>query len=122
MEMHKSRTTEEARKALSNFCKAVGTAGDKTVHIFTIPLDRERDADCILSDVITERDMLRTALTLITELTWDREYYAPDDSPGGAMVRIAKRALYGPYECTCSEETEPGRLCEFCLKDKEKKA
>ncbi len=58
----KHRTTEEARQALSNFCKAVGTHGDKHVHIFSIPVDNDRDVDCIISDVIEERDLLMKAL------------------------------------------------------------
>lgn len=62
----KHRETDAARKALSNFCKAVGTAGDHTVHIFTIPVDQDRDADMILSDVISERDAL---LLHVKELT-----------------------------------------------------
>lgn len=52
------RTTEEARKALRDFCRAVGTAGDRSIHVFTVPVDEERDLDCILSDVISERDSL----------------------------------------------------------------
>ena len=60
----KHRTTVEARKALSNFCKAAW--GDRAgIHIFTIPVDNERDADCILSDVIEERDRLRAAIERI---------------------------------------------------------
>lgn len=82
-ELRRRRTTEEARQALSNFCKAVGTAGDKRVHIFTIPLDEERDADCILSDVITERDLLRQALEEI------RSKSTPESTAGS----IASRAL-----------------------------
>ena len=45
--MMKRRTTEEARDALSRFCKVIGTHGDKHVHIWTIPADRNRDADLI---------------------------------------------------------------------------
>jgi hypothetical protein len=55
------RTTSDARKALGDFCKAAW--GDRAnIHIFTIPVDEERDADCVLSDVITERDFLASAL------------------------------------------------------------
>lgn len=124
--MHRSRTTEEAREALSSFCKAVGTHGDKRVHIFTVPVDEERDADCILSDVIIERDLLKAALKLITELTWDMEYYETGDSPGATMLRIAKLAVHGLYECTCDKEAEAARPCLFCRisqeNRKEKKA
>ena len=62
MKMHRSRTTEEARDALSRFCKAAGTHGDKMLPVFSIPVDEERDADRILSDVITERDALKEQL------------------------------------------------------------
>ena len=74
------RTTAEARQALSNFCKGVGTAGDRSVHIFSIPVDRDRDADCILSDVIAERDaLLKTCGELLQatiepdgKITWSK--------------------------------------------------
>lgn len=55
------RTTADARTALRDFCRAAW--GDRSnIHIFTIPVDEERDADCVLSDVITERDFLASAL------------------------------------------------------------
>jgi hypothetical protein len=47
----KHRTTEAARDALSRFCT-------RKASVMTIPVDNERDADCILSDVISERDVL----------------------------------------------------------------
>jgi len=119
MKMYKSRTTEEAQEALSNFCKCVGTAGDKSVHIFSIPVDPKRDADCILADVIAERDLLKGALILITELTWDMEYYETGDSPGAAMIRVAQMAIHGPYDCSCGEEAVIDRPCQFCRETKE---
>lgn len=64
-----------------------------------------------------ERDTFKAALLLITQLTWDMEYYAPGDSPGATMLRIAKLALYGPYECTC-EATTSEKPCEFCRNKK----
>ena len=51
------RTTDIARDALRRFCDAAGNRG--TPHIFTIPVDEDRDADRILDDVITERDTLQ---------------------------------------------------------------
>ncbi len=47
----KHRTSEAARDALSRFCT-------RKASVMTVPVDNERDADCILSDVISERDSL----------------------------------------------------------------
>jgi hypothetical protein len=65
----KHRTTEQARQALSDFCRSAGNRcaacqarhidRGETIHIFSIPIDFERDADFILGDVIAERDALR---------------------------------------------------------------
>jgi len=82
-ELYKLRTTDEARLALANFCRAMGPASERMrVHIFTIPVDRERDADCILSDVITERDQLRAERDELREaLIWMSG--SADFGPGG---------------------------------------
>jgi hypothetical protein len=63
------RTTEQARKALGDFCRSAGNRcpacqarhanRGESIHIFSVPVNYERDADYILSDVIDERDALR---------------------------------------------------------------
>lgn len=65
------RATKQARQALSDFCRSAGNRchacqarhmdRGETIHIFSIPVDFERDADFILGDVIDERDALRKA-------------------------------------------------------------
>jgi hypothetical protein len=55
------RTTEEARATLQRFID-VAWGNREVGPLFTIPVNRERDADCILSDVITERDVLADLL------------------------------------------------------------
>ena len=62
------RPTAQAHKALSDFCRSAGNRcpvcqarhmeRGETIHIFSIPVDFERDADFILGDVIEERDAL----------------------------------------------------------------
>lgn len=90
----KKRTEEEARKALSNFCKAVGTHGDKTVHIFSIPVDNDRDADVILSDVITERGLLDLQIRDLQEaLIW---MTGSDDFAPGGKARVGFEKLVLP--------------------------
>ena len=89
-EMHRHRTTEEARKALGNFCKAVGTAGDHSVHIFSIPVDFELDCDMILSDVITERDELLAALQDLLWAADEPEMVLPESYKLSARTAIAK--------------------------------
>jgi len=59
----KHRTTEQARDALSRFCTRKP--------VMTIPVDRERDADMILGDVIEERDSLLLQVRDLHE--WARE-------------------------------------------------
>lgn len=97
MEMHKARTTEEARKALSSFCKAVGTHGDKYVHIFSIPVDEERDADCVLSDVILDRDaLLKVVERLMSHEAFGTPFALSDsfaDDELRARMKFAKDAL-----------------------------
>jgi hypothetical protein len=55
------RTAEELREALGRMCEAVWcrTRGSALPTVFTIPVDHERDADCILADGITELLALR---------------------------------------------------------------
>ncbi len=67
----KHRTTDEAQKALSAFCTRRG-------HIMSIPVNFERDADCILSDVIEERDALRVVVEQAKKIPWA----AIQDGPG----------------------------------------
>jgi hypothetical protein len=61
---HGPRSTDEARAALHRLVQNRWHGGQEpnTHHraCFTIPCDQRRDADCILSDVIEERDRLRT--------------------------------------------------------------
>ena len=56
------RTHDEARAALRDFCDVAWghrTRKDgSSINIFTIPRDERRDADCILYDVLAERDSL----------------------------------------------------------------
>ena len=54
----KPRTIEALREALQRFCDSAWNRGAR-VRIFTIPVDDERDADCILSDGISELEHLR---------------------------------------------------------------
>lgn len=54
----KPRTMESLRDALQRFCDAAWNRG-QSPHIFTIPVDDDRDADCILSDGISELEHLR---------------------------------------------------------------
>jgi hypothetical protein len=60
---HGPRSTDEARAALHRLVQNRWHGGQEpnTHHraCFTIPCDQRRDADCILSDVIEERDRLR---------------------------------------------------------------
>jgi hypothetical protein len=67
----KHRTHDEARAALRDFCDvAWGNKARKdgsSINIFTIPKDEERDADCILYDVLRERDVMLEALYRITK-------------------------------------------------------
>jgi len=61
--VRKQRTYEEAREALQRLISGCWhhTHPRYTRACFTIPVDEERDADCILSDVIQEWQALKTA-------------------------------------------------------------
>src|SRR5262245_48563878 len=69
----RSRTTEQAREALQRLIDGVWKHPNKPC--FTIPVNEEQDADCILSDVIDERDTLRANVEALTEkvLRYDHE-------------------------------------------------
>lgn len=56
----RKRTTAQAREALQRLIDGCwhATSERKAKACFTIPVDEERDADCIVSDVIIERDRL----------------------------------------------------------------
>ncbi len=61
-EIYRQRTEKELRETLSMICHFVWykrlRVGD---HLWSIPVDEERDFDCILSDAITELVELRKA-------------------------------------------------------------
>lgn len=54
--MRRERTYEEAREALRRLIDGCwhATSERKAQACFTIPVDEEHDADCIIGDVITE--------------------------------------------------------------------
>lgn len=56
----RKRTTAQAREALQRLIDGCwhATSERKAKACFTIPVNEERDADCIVSDVIIERDRL----------------------------------------------------------------
>lgn len=98
------RSTEKARKALSDFCRSAGNRcpacqarhmdRGETIHVFSIPVDFNRDADFILGDVIDERDALRKAL--VTLSGWNLPAGPPDDARAVAAMRnFAREALGG---------------------------
>jgi len=60
---HGPRTTAEAHVALQRLINAAFRQPGSPA--FTIPPDPRRDADCVLSDVIEERDRLRAALAAL---------------------------------------------------------
>ena len=75
----KHRTTEEAREALRRFI-------DRKP-VMTIPVDNERDADCILYDVLEERDALTQKLESATK---DAELWRKQASEDHAEVERLK--------------------------------
>ncbi len=90
------RTHDEARAALRDFCDAAWgnrTRKDGTsITIFTIPKDEERDADCILYDVLRERDVLRETLKALV----GQHFQEHDDRDcPDPLWAAAYRALHG---------------------------
>lgn len=65
--MHKQRTVEELREALSRFCHA-GSPRPGERGVMSIPMDREHDADMILSDGIDELMQLRASLVQVVQV------------------------------------------------------
>jgi hypothetical protein len=63
------RTAEELREALGRMCEAVWSRTRQSAMptVFTIPVDHERDADCILADGITELLALRERIKEVEE-------------------------------------------------------
>jgi hypothetical protein len=100
----KHRTTEQARDALRRFI-------DRTPPIMSIPLDNERDADCILYDVLAERDALALNLLKAQDLLLERER---ENAELLALVVALVMALevHGAHAVGCSKLAElPNCTC-----------
>ena len=52
----RQRTEEQLRKTMQLLCDTIWNGGTppKGAHLWSIPVDRDRDFDCILSDAISE--------------------------------------------------------------------
>ncbi len=66
---YRTRTIEQLRGALQTACDVIWNRGTHKVnqHVWTIPVDQERDFDCILGDGIAELATLRQSLAALTQ-------------------------------------------------------
>lgn len=93
-EAERPRTIDELRQALRTVCEVIWNGGKAVPgqHVWSIPVDKERDFDCILGDGITELEALRGAAdALRQQLALQKEFTASAEREFIAAKREATR-------------------------------
>jgi hypothetical protein len=97
------RPTEQVRETLKMLCYLVWhKEPPQGAHVWSIPTDEARDFDCILYDVLAERDALRAERARVIQALG-----LPQDIADGADLVLAAREIHQAWTAAVEDS---GRL------------